>query len=311
MRLSRLQRSLLVVGSILLIGFLLFFHTPRAFVPDTLVSIPSGTSGTAAAKLLEERNVVTSAVLLRIATIATGGTRGIKAGDYFFDRPQGILAVARRLSRGEHGLAPVRVLLPEGSSSKDMGAILARHLSRVDAAAFAREASSYEGYLFPDTYFFLPTATSGDVIAVLRATFEEKTGRTIPGATSSRDLVIMASILEEEARGFEDRQIISGILWKRLAEGMRLQVDAPFSYLLGKASHELTVGDLAIDSPYNTYAYPGLPPAPISNPGLDSLVAAANPTTTPYWFYLSDSEGAMHYAATFEEHLANKARYID
>jgi UPF0755 protein len=308
MRFSPLQRGILITATLILIVFLLFFHTPLRFTPDTLVTIPSGTSGTSAAKMLAERGVVTSAILLRIAMMVTGGSRDIKAGDYFFDRPEGTFVIAWRLSRGDHGLSLLRVLLPEGSSAEEMGAILARYLPRVDAEEFARRAVLHEGYLFPDTYFFLPTATSGDVIAVLRATFEERVAKERVASTS--DIVIMASILEEEAQTFEDKQIISGILWKRLAEGHRLQVDAPFVYILGKASHELTAEDLDLDSRYNTYKYEGLPPTPITNPGLDSLLAAGSPTTTPYWFYLSDSDGMMHYAKTFEEHLANKAKYI-
>jgi UPF0755 protein len=313
MHFSHLQRGIIILATAILIVFLLFFHTPRRFVPDTLVSIPSGTSVTEATRILEENNIVTSAFLLRCAVIATGGASSMQAGYYFFEYPQGSLAVAHRLSRGEYGLTALKVLLPEGSSSEDMAAILSRHLPRIDVDAFIREAKMQEGYLFPDTYFFLPTATSGEVITTLRQTFDAKTIDVLPSATAtpSRDeVIIMASILEEEAQTLEDRTIISGILWKRLAEGMRLQVDASFTYLLGKTSAEVTQDDLALDSPYNTYLYAGLPPGPITNPGLESIVAAANPTTTPYWFYLSDNEGTMHYAETFEEHIANKQQYI-
>ncbi len=313
MSLSYLQRGIIILATAILIVFLLFFHTPRRFVPDTLVSIPSGTSVTEATRILEENNIVTSSFLLRLAIIATGGASSMQAGYYFFEYPQGTLAIARRLSRGEFGLTTLKVLLPEGSSSEEMAAILSRHLPRIDTDAFLREAKMQEGYLFPDTYFFLPTATSGEVITTLRQTFDAKTIDVLPSATAtpSRDeTIIMASILEEEAQTLEDRQIISGILWKRLAEDMRLQVDAPFMYLLGKTSAQLTQDDLAIDSPYNTYRNTGLPPTPITNPGIESIFAAANPTTTPYWFYLSDSAGTMHYAKTFEEHIANKQRYI-
>jgi UPF0755 protein len=309
-----LKQRLIVVGALVLTGVILFFHTPTTFVPDTLVSIESGASLSEAAADLERAHVITSPVLLRIAVLVTGGASSIKAGDYFFKQPEGTLMVAWRLSRGRYGITPTRVLLPEGSSSRDMGKILARSMPRIDATAFAAQAKPFEGYLFPDTYFFLPTATSGMVIAHLQETFDEKTATLFAGVASTsrsrEDIVIMASILEEEARTSEDRTIVSGILWKRLDAGKRLQVDAPFAYLLGKTSSELTQDDLAIDSPYNTYLHAGLPPTPITNPGLASLEAAANPTTTPYWFYLSDDEGVMHYATTFEGHLINKQKYI-
>jgi UPF0755 protein len=307
-----MRRALWVLSAIALVVFLLFFHTPRAFVPDTLVSIPSGTPFSEAGETLKRSHIVTSVFLLRIAMAVGGGAENMRAGDYLFARAEGAFPVARRLLRGDYDLATVRVLLPEGSSSKDMGEILAARLPRIDAEMFAREARGHEGYLFPDTYFLLPTATSGDVIAVLRSTFDEKT-RDLIASTSDRslaDIIIMASLLEEEARTPDDKRIVAGILWKRLREGKRLQVDAPFAYLLGKASHELTVDDLGIDSPYNTYRYGGLPPAPITNPGLESIEAAVEPVETPYWFYLSDEEGVIHYATTFEEHVENKRRYL-
>ena len=120
----------------------------------------------------------------------------------------------------------------------------------------------------------------------------------------------MASLLEEEARTTRSRQIISGILWKRIERGMRLQVDAVFPYILGKNTFELTLDDLAVDSPYNTYRYAGLPLGPISNPGLDSLRAALHPVQTPYLYYLSDKNGVFHWSRTYEEHLKKKKLYL-
>ena len=120
----------------------------------------------------------------------------------------------------------------------------------------------------------------------------------------------MASILEEEARSFEDKQIVAGILWKRLDNDMALQVDAPFVYLLGKGSADLTLDDLKTDSPYNTYLYRGLTPTPISNPGLESLRAAVEPIASEHLFYLSDADGVMHYAEDFEQHKRNKELYL-
>jgi UPF0755 protein len=125
------------------------------------------------------------------------------------------------------------------------------------------------------------------------------------------DVVRMASILEEEARTTTSRRIIAGILWKRISIGMALQVDAAFQYVNGKRdSADLTLDDLKIDSPYNTYVYRGFPPTAITNPGLDSLFSAVTPIKTSYLYYLSDKKGEMHYARTFEEHVANKNKYL-
>lgn len=132
----------------------------------------------------------------------------------------------------------------------------------------------------------------------------EKSGRTL------NEIITMASLIEEEANTKESRRIISGILWQRIKQGMRLQVDAVFPYIMNKFSLQLTKEDLMDDSPYNTYRYAGLPPGPISNPGWDSIYAAIYPAKTSYLYYLSDREGNMYYAKTFEEHKANKAKYL-
>ena len=120
----------------------------------------------------------------------------------------------------------------------------------------------------------------------------------------------MASIIEKEAHTSDDRRVISGILWERLKIGMPLQVDATFLYINGKNTYDLSVDDLAIDSPYNTYKYAGLPIGPIGNPGLDSLEAALAPMTSPYLYYLSDKSGKTYYARTFNEHKRNREKYM-
>jgi UPF0755 protein len=131
-----------------------------------------------------------------------------------------------------------------------------------------------------------------------------KSGRNL------NDIVIMASIIEEEARGLEDKKIVSGILWKRLASGMLLQVDAPFYYMTGKMGG-VTYNDLKIDSQYNTYKYKGLPKGPISNPGMESLIATLNPTQTKYFFYLTGNDGKMRYSIDYGGHLKNKNIYLN
>src|SRR5690606_36216868 len=116
------------------------------------------------------------------------------------------------------------------------------------------------------------------------------------------DTVIMASLIEREAKGDDDRALIAGILYNRLEEGMRLQVDATVAYAAGVKEGELLRSMFDIDSPYNTYRYGGLPPAPIANPGLLSLEAALHPEPSEYLYYLHDKRGSIHYAKTFAEH---------
>lgn len=120
----------------------------------------------------------------------------------------------------------------------------------------------------------------------------------------------MASILEGEARGREEMEIIAGILWRRIEIGMPLQVDTTFLYVNGKNTFTLTQADLKIDSPYNTYLYRGLPPTPISNPGLTAIRAALNPQPTPYLYFLTGRDGLMYYSRTHDEHVQKKTRYL-
>ena len=123
------------------------------------------------------------------------------------------------------------------------------------------------------------------------------------------EIITMASMLEKEVRSLEDKKIVSGILWKRMEAGMPLQIDATVNYITDKSDPGVSIKDTKIDSPYNTYKYPGLPKGPISNPGMDSIIAALEPIKTSYWFYLSD--GTTHFSKTLQEHAANKAKYLD
>lgn len=198
----------------------------------------------------------------------------------------------------------VAVTIPEGFNIRQIGEAFEK-LGIFSKDEFVKAAQKEEGYLFPDTYRFYRDAKPEDVIKKMRENFDKKVAPDV-----SRDVIIMASLLEEEVKSAEDRKIVAGILWKRLERGMGLNVDAALTYILGKASHELTSEDLKYDSPYNTYKYRGFPPTPISNPGLDTILAALNPTPSPYFYYLTDKEGSVHYAATLEEHALNKWKFL-
>jgi UPF0755 protein len=124
------------------------------------------------------------------------------------------------------------------------------------------------------------------------------------------EILVLASILEREANSEASMKIVSGILQRRLAEGMPLQADASIEYVLNKPLKELTPDDLKIDSPYNTYTNRGLPPTPIGNPGRTAILAVLEPTDTEYIFYITDEEGEFHYAKTYDEHLDNIERYL-
>ncbi len=287
---------------------------PQDFQANTLIDIPSGYSLQSIGKLLRDKSIIRSPLYFSLLVTNEGKEKSIASGMYLFKDPLSVFDVAHQLSSGIHGIEMKKITIPEGTTLREISAVISREVPSFVAEDFLRETQGKEGYLFPDTYFFFSTATSGPIVLALEDNFSKKTAPFLQEAIAMnqdwKSIITMASLIEGEAVTHEDRKIVSQILWTRIAKGMRLQVDAPFMYTSGKGSLELTHTDLQSDSPYNTYRYAGLPPTPISNPGLDGIDAALHPATTTYLYYLSDKTGAMHYAKTFEEHKQNKARFL-
>jgi len=174
---------------------------------------------------------------------------------------------------------------------------------------------SLEGYLFPDTYRYFAYATIDDVLRKMLNNFDKKLTQQMRDDIIAQDktlfeIITMASIIEREVKTEQDRPIVSGIFWNRLNIDMALQADSTVNYITGKKTPSVSLEDLEIDSPYNTYKYRGLPPGPISNPGLASIMAAIYPTDTDYLYFLTDTDGNVYYAKTFEEHVKNKNQYL-
>ncbi len=287
---------------------------PVNFKENTLINIPSGYSLQSIGKLLRNKSIIRSPLYFSLLVAHEGKEKSIASGMYLFKDPISVFDVAHRLSLGMHGIEMKKITIPEGTTLKEMAVIISTAVPSFVADDFLRETSGIEGYLFPDTYFFFSTATSGPIVLALKDNFTKKTHdflqETILLNKDWKSIITMASIIEGEAVTHEDRKIVSQILWTRITRGMRLQVDAPFMYTSDKGSLELTTKDLQNDSPYNTYRYAGLPPTPIGSPGLDGIDAALHPATTTYLYYLSDKSGVMHYAKTFDEHKQNKARFL-
>jgi UPF0755 protein len=313
-----IEHTLVTVGFVLLIGWGIYAATlsPVSYFPSgSYVSVPKGSTLKDVGEIFEARGIVRNAWTFRQAARLLGNDRAVPAGVYYFGREENLLQVAARVVAGDFETTPVRVLIPEGSSTKDIARILFEKIPNFDQRAFLQATDGKEGYLFPDTYFFMPSDTTEAILSVFNNAFHTRLTKLAKQIDASGhtelEILTMASILEKEANKTADRQKIAGVLWHRIEIGMPLQVDAVFPYIINKNTFEVTLSDLKIDSPYNTYKYKGLPPGPINNPGLDSITAALNPVKSSYIFFLSDLDGNFHFTTTYAEHMANKKKYLD
>lgn len=311
---GKLLIILALIGIFFVAVFKPLLSAPEDFPVPYNLKIEKGQTLFSISKELYDDRAIRSPRLFEIFMLTFGNEKRVSEGEYYFAEPTNVLDMAMRISGRQFGIDRRKVTFPEGFTNKDMAARLTQTFPDFNSALFLELALDEQGYLFPDTYGFFPSLQPDLVITTLKNNFNKKIApledKIKATGKSREDIITMASIIEKEARGAEDRAVVSGILWKRISINMPLQVDAPFLFLLGKESSELTKQDLAMKSPYNTYINTGLPPAPINNPGLASIEAAISPVESPYLYYLHDSTGAIHYASTYAEHRKNIAQYL-
>lgn len=265
---------------------------------------------------LASYNLIRSSTAFFLLVKFMGIERSLQAGDFRINRTMSASDIASELT---HGYLDVWVTTLEGWRIEEIANRLAKDLD-IPEGEFLKVAQ--EGYMFPDTYFIPRDASAAAIAKIFFDTFQQKVTEQLKQDVEKQELtfdeaLILASIIEREGLTDSDRPIIAGILLKRLKANWPLQADATLQYALGYQSGEktwwkknLTNEDKKIRSPYNTYTNPGLPPKPISSPGLASLKAVIYPEESPYWYYLHDSEGNVHYARTIEEHNDNIAKYL-
>ena len=265
---------------------------------------------------LAQKDFIRSPTSFFILVKFMGIERQLQAGDFRLKRSMDAGVIAQELT---HGMQDVWVTTLEGWRVEEIATKLAKDLD-IPEAEFLRFAK--EGFMFPDTYRVPRDATAGAVADMFRKTFDQKVTLQMRAdakkiGLSFEDVLILASIVEREGRSDEDRPVIAGILLKRLKADWPLQADATLQYALGYQSFEkswwkkeLTEEDKSVQSAFNTYKNPGLPPGSISNPGLASIKAVLYPKETDYWYYLHDAKGAAHYATSIDEHTANIATYL-
>ncbi len=267
---------------------------------------------------LEKENLIRNKVVFYLIVKQLGIDKKIQAGDFRLSEAMDAYTIAQKLTKGT---LDIWVTIIEGLRKEEIAQIIAQKFA-IPEAEFLRLAE--EGKLFPDTYLFPKQATAGAIISIMMDNFNRKVNQDLMAQARLRGLtvdetLILASLVEKEAKHDVDRKKIASIILKRWRNNWPLQIDATIQYALGYQPNDktwwkpyLTKEDLEIDSLYNTYKNPGLPPTPICNPGLASIkaVIGADPQT-PYWYYLSDLDGNIHYAVTLEQHHNNIRRYLN
>ncbi len=265
-------------------------------------------------KNLKDQGLIKDQIVFFLLTKKLGLDKKIEAGDYRLYPSMSAVQIVTNLT---HGTLDTWVTIPEGNRTAEIAEILKNQVPSYKDS-WRAELENNEGYLFPDTYLIPKDADVKLVISIMRNNFELKysTLETSKNGLTKDQVVTVASLVEREARFDKDRSLIASVILNRLNLGMKLDIDATLQYALGYQEAEkrwwkktLTDNDKAINSPYNTYRNGGLPPTPISNPGLASLDAVINPATTNFLYYISDSKGNNHYATTIQGHEENIRKY--
>ena len=308
------------------------------FVPHALISeaktitIEPGMGSRKIGEFLKQQGIIRSKWAFVTYVSLRGEASYLQPGEYTFGQ-EAIPQIVAELLRG--GPKDITVVFPEGWTTTDIGTELERRglstRQAFTAATVPPRSESFrntypflqgrpvqsglEGYLFPDTYRFFKDASADQVVAKMLENFNNKLSPELQAGIrasghSLYQILTMASLIEKEVPTDEDRALVSGILWKRIEQGIPLQVDATILYITQKKTALVSVQDTLIDSPYNTYRYTGLPVGPIANPGMSAIRAALYPKSSPYLFYLSRPDGKTVFSRTFAEHTAAKAQYL-
>jgi len=266
---------------------------------------------------LYRQNLIRNRLVFYLLVKKLGIEKRIQAGDFRLSPSMDAQTIAKNLTKGT---LDIWVTIVEGLRKEEIAQIINQNFA-IPESEFLKYAK--EGYLFPDTYLIPKEATAEVIVKILTNNFYRRFDKNLQEKAKNKglteeDTIIIASLVEKEAKYDEDRQKVASIILKRIKNDWPLQIDATIQYALGYQPQEkswwkkyLTKEDLEIDSPYNTYKNKGFPPTPICNPGLASIKAVIDASeNTPYWYYLSDKTGRMHYAKTLEEHNENIRKYL-
>jgi UPF0755 protein len=318
------MKILKIYGMAFLVLFLGCFivFVPNFFGSGQDVDIPvnSKNSARVIARKLKDGGIIHFAFPFRVLTKLTHADRRLKAGLYRMNARMSLWEVVTTLSEGKSELLALKI--PEGYTVSQ----IAEGLEKTKVAPvteFMKAASdptvlkemgidgpSVEGFLFPETYRVPLGASPKELIELLVRQFQEAVGsdfgrRCLVKNLTPYQAVILASIVEKECKKPDERSIVAGVMFNRLHQKMRLQVNATLNYVLNTKNPWFTNDQINTKSPYNTYLHRGLPPTPICNPGLASIEAVLEPADVPYLYYVAQTDGSNLFATTLQEHLKN------
>lgn len=299
-----------------------------------MIVVPRGAAAGSVAEKLKNAGLIRSALGFTVFASTHDYAHKIKPGAYRFDRTMTVRQMLDTMVKGD--VAAVWVTIPEGFTVRQIAKRLGekRLVNESEfltiASACAKDfedivnvpAPGLEGYLFPDTYLVPFEADPREIITQMLKNFKNRVADPMSGEiekiaggadTGSKGetlnrVLIVASLIEREAMVPQDRALVSAVIWNRLRIGMKLDIDATVLYALGEHRNRLYYKDLAVESPYNTYINPGLPPGPIANPGIDSIKAAFYPENVGYLYYVARADGSHIFSKTLAEHNAAKQR---
>ncbi len=286
-----------------------FFYIRQAFMPVSSNGKPmdfminKGSSIALIGNNLEKAGLVRNGLVFRYYVQLTNTQNKIQAGEFQLSPSFTLSQIVEKLKKGP---TEIWVTIPEGLRREEIATKFAITLNKDEnfTKEFLTLTVGKEGYLFPDTYLFPKTATATQIVTRLTSTFESK----VNDVTYKQ--LIMASMLERETFADDEKPIVAGVLYKRIKNDWPLQVDATLQYIKGDWKPVYSI-DKELKSSFNTYKNLGMPPSPICNPGLSSILAAISPEESEYWYYIHDNDAKIHFARTLEEHNSNIKKYLD
>lgn len=332
------MKKLFFIFYLFLIIFLIFAgyiykeinYPTSSFYEETFFEINQGETLKIISSHLKEENIISNPNIFYLYFYLNHDPTKIKAGTYKLNSFMTVKEISQEFFNTNYIQEKIKIL--EGWTINDIGEYLEeKNLFKKEdfylvagksgenpSLDFSNEFTflenkpkelSLEGYLFPDTYYITKNDSPEDIVKMMLKNFEKKV-INLYEIENINKIITMASIIEKEVWIKKDKNLIAGILWKRINYGMRLQVDATVLYANQDKDQHVSYTDTETISPFNTYEIKGLPIGPISNPGAESILAAMNPKESEYWYYLSARDGTTIFSKNYNDHLTNKYRYL-